>query len=181
MLAAVKSRRKREGQMRTTYKPISAIFALALLAAPAVAQQLAKSGTYTGKFGGEGAGDPYEIGKGHVFFVGHFNFVLFNDVAGGFLDKTFWTCPGVNDIVNGVQVAAPTRGYCIATDKDGDKLFGSWQVTKVTGPGAGEATLQYIGGTGKYSGIQGHWTHRYAFIGNTSAFSAVVQGEWRLP
>jgi hypothetical protein len=167
--------------MRTSYKLISAIFTVALLSAPAAAQPIAKSGTFTGKFSGEGAGDPYEIGKGHVFFVGHFNFVLLNDAAGGFLDKTFWTCPGVNDVVNGVQDAAQTKGYCIATDKEGDKLFSSWQVTKVTGPGAGEGKFQYIGGTGKYSGIQGNVSYGYAFIGKTPAFSAVVQGDWRLP
>jgi hypothetical protein len=165
--------------MRAAYKLISATLAIALLAAPAAAQPLAKSGTFTGKFAGEGAGQGYEIGKGHVFFVGKFDLVMLNDVDGGFLDKTQWTCPGVNDVVNGVQAAA--QGYCIATDKDGDKLFGSWQVTKATGPGTGEAALQFIGGTGKYSGIQGHWTHRYALIGNTPAFSAVLQGEWRLP
>jgi hypothetical protein len=165
--------------MRAIYQLISTIFALALLAAPAAPQQLAKSGTYTGKSGGEGAGQGYEIGKGHVFFVGHFNFVLFNDVAGGFLDKTQWTCPGVNDIVGGISAAA--QGYCIVADKDGDKLFGPWRETKGTGPGTGEGTVQWIGGTGKYSGIQGHNTYSYAFIGNTPAFSIVWQGDWRLP
>ncbi len=163
--------------MQTTYKLVSAIFTLALLAAPAAAQPLAKSGTFTGKSGGEGGGQAYEIGTGHVFFVGKFDFVFLNDAAGGFLDKTQWTCPGVNDIVNGLQVAATTRGYCIATDKDGDKLFGSWTVTKVTGPGAGEGKVQYIGGTGKYSGIQGNMTYDYAFIGKTPAFSIDWKGE----
>jgi hypothetical protein len=124
-----KSRRKREGQMRASYKLISALFAIALLAAPAQAQ---KSGTYTGKWGFQGVGQTYEIGKGHVFFVGMFHGVFFNDVAGGFLDKTEWTCPGVNDIVDGVSVAA--HGYCVATDKDGDKVFVQWQEVKGTDP-----------------------------------------------
>ena len=31
------------------------------------------------------------------------------------------TCPGVNDIVNGVTASA--NGYCVGTDKDGDKVF----------------------------------------------------------
>ena len=160
---------------------VAAIALFGLLAPPAAAQPLAKSGTFAGKSGGEGGGQPYDIGKDHVFFVGKFDFVFFNDVGGGFLDKTQWTCPGVNDIVNGLQVAATTRGYCTATDKDGDKLFGSWQVTKVTGPGAGEGKVQYIGGIGKYSGIQGNMTYIYAFIGKTPAFFIDWKGEWRLP
>ena len=164
--------------MRASYKLISALFAVALLAAPAAAQPLAKSGTYTGKFGPQAVGEMYDIGKGHVFFVGKFHGVFFNDVAGGFIDKTEVTCPGVNDIVNGVTAAA--NGHCVITDKDGDKAFLSWQ-GKGTAPGSGEGPFQWTGGTGKYSGIQGNNTFRYTGIGNTTAFSVVWQGDWRLP
>jgi hypothetical protein len=176
MPAVGKSRRKREGRMRTTYKLISAIFAVALLSTPAAAQ---KSGTYSGKWGVEGVGQTYEIEKGHVFFLGKFLAVFFNDVAGGFLDKTEWTCPGFNDIVNGVSAAAD--GYCIGTDKDGDKVFFHWQ-SKGTGLGAGRGTLQYAGGTGKFSGIQGNGAWHYNFIGNTTgAVTVLDSSEWRLP
>jgi hypothetical protein len=164
--------------MRTSYKLISAIFAVALLNTPAAAQTLAKSGTYTGKAGGKAVGDIYEIGKGHAFFVGKYDLVIFNDVAGGFLDKTEWTCPGVSDIVGGITTQA--GGYCVGTDKDGDKLFSSWQ-GKGTGPGSGEGTFDWTGGTGKYAGIQGHNTYRGGGIGNTMGFANVVAGEWRLP
>jgi hypothetical protein len=161
--------------MRASYKLVSAIFAVALLSAPAAAQ---KSGTYTGKFGPEAVGQTYEVGKGHVFFVGMFHGVFFNDVAGGFLDKTEATCPGANDLANGVSLAA--HGYCVFTDKDGDKAFFSWQ-GKGTGPGLYAGTFEWTGGTGKYTGLQGHNTWSGNSIGNTTAFSAVWQGEWRLP
>ena len=164
--------------MTASYKLISALFAIALLGAPAMAQQPAKSGTYTGKWGPHAVGQTYEVGKGHVFFVGTFYSVFFNDVAGGFLDKTEGTCPGVNDLVNGVSVAA--NGYCVMTDKDGDKAFFSWQ-GKGTGPGSYAGTFEWTGGTGKYSGIQGHNTWRGNGIGNTMAASIVWEGEWRLP
>jgi hypothetical protein len=163
--------------MRTSYKLISAIFALALLSTPAAAQ---KTGTYTGKSGVYGVGQTYEIEKGHVFFVGMFHGVFYNDVAGGFLDKTEWTCPGVNDIVNGVSAAA--HGYCVVTDKDGDKAFLSWREVKGTGPGTGNNTFEFTGGTGKYTGLQGHNTLHYTALGNTAAYLTVVDsGEWRLP
>ena len=163
--------------MRASYKLISTIFAVALLSAPAAAQ---KTGTYTGKWGFQGVGQTYEIGKGHVFFVGMFHGVFFNDVAGGFLDKTEWTCPGVNDIVDGVSASA--HGYCIATDKDGDKVFVQWQEVKGTGPGAGTGTNQLTGGTGKFSGVQGHSAWHYNGIGNTTGYVTVLDsGDWRLP
>ena len=166
--------------MRALYKLVSAIFALALLGAPAAAQP-AKSGKYIGKAAFHlpgGVEQTYELEKGHVFVLGPAHGVFLNDVAGGFIDKTEVTCPGVNDIVNGVTAAA--NGHCVITDKDGDKAFLSWQ-GKGTAPGSGEGPFQWTGGTGKYSGIQGNNTFRYTGIGNTTAFSVVWQGDWRLP
>jgi hypothetical protein len=167
--------------MRTSYKLISALFAVALLAAPAAAQQSGKSGKYTGKFGGEAAGQAYELEKGHVFWVGMYHGVFFNDVAGGFLDKTEVTCPATSDSVNGVDTAA--RGYCIVTDKDGDKAFLVWQ-GKGTGAGSADAgTFQWTGGTGKFAGLQGNNTFGNGVfpISKTSGGWTIWEGEWRLP
>jgi hypothetical protein len=125
-----------------------------------------------------GVGQTYKISNNHVFFVGMFHGVFFNDAAGGFIDKTEWTCPGVNDIVNRLYTAL--HGYCVGTDKDGDEAVFVWQ-GKGTIPGSGEGTSQWTGGTGKFSGIEGQNTFRYSGIGNTTGFSAVWQGEWRLP
>ena len=83
--------------------------------------QLAKQGKYRGMFSSWSAGATHEIEQGHVFFVGTFSGVFFNDVANSFLDKSAVTCPGVNDIVHGLSMA--NHGYCIITDKDGDKAF----------------------------------------------------------
>ena len=141
-------------------------------------QLLPKSGKYTGKFGGEGSGSTYELEKGHVFLVGMIHGVFFNDVADGFLDKTEVTCPQVLDIVDGVIAAE--HGYCVMTDKDGDKAFLVWQ-GKDTSPGVGGGTFQWTGGTGKFLGIQGNNTYRGAGIGKTMAAAVAWEGEWRLP
>jgi hypothetical protein len=174
--------RKREGKMQEIHKLKSVIFAVAigaLLGAPAVAQQSAKSGTFSGKWGGQSTGQAYELDKGHVFFLGAYNPVFFNDTPGGFLDRTAWTCALVSDSVNGVHVA--DHGYCIATDKDGDKAFAVFQ-SKGTAPGSGAGTGQFTGGTGKFSGLQGQYPFRFTLIGNTPASWVVAEGgEWRLP
>jgi hypothetical protein len=89
--------------MRTTYKLISAMFALALLSVPAAAQQSAKSGKYKGTAAFHlpgGVEQTYELEKGHVFILGPAHGVFLNDVAGGFIDKTEVVCPRVLDIVN---------------------------------------------------------------------------------
>jgi hypothetical protein len=168
--------------MQAVHKLISVIFAVAigaLLAPPATAQQSAKSGTFTGKWGGQSTGQAYDLDKGHVFFVGVYSPVFFNDAPGGFLDKTTWACPLVSDSVNGIHVA--DHGYCIATDKDGDKAFAIWQ-SKGAAPGSGAGAGKFTGGTGKYAGLQGQYNFRFTGIGNTPAAWVVADGgEWRLP
>jgi hypothetical protein len=167
----------RTGILARVFATFMAVAVVTVLGATAEAQQLQKSGKYTGKFGNQAVGQTYELEKGHVFFVGMFYGVFFNDVADGFLDKTDVTCPGVNDVVGGV--AAANHGYCIMTDKDGDKAFLVWQ-GKGSGPGSNGGTFQWTGGTGKFLGIQGNNTWRGAFIANMGG-AVVWEGEWRLP
>jgi hypothetical protein len=110
------------------------------------------------------------VRKKSPVFLGKLQGVFFNDVAGGFLDRTQWACA--------VSVAA--HGYCVGADKDGDRVFTVCR-GKDNAPGSIAGTTQYTGGTGKYAGLQGHNTFRGARIGDTMAFSADWQGEWRLP
>ena len=166
--------------MKTSQKLISAIFALALMAAPAAGQQPAKSGKYMGKLAGHLPGSveqTYELEKDHVFVLGPFHGVFLNDVADGFLDKTEVVCPRALDIVGGKIVSG--HGYCIMTDKDGDKAFLVWEVNDPTGKGGGN--FKWTGGTGKYTGLQGNNAFHGAGIGKTGAGLIVWEGDWRLP
>jgi len=80
--------------------------------------------------------------------------------------------------VNGLSIA--NHGYCIVTDKDGDKAFLVWK-GQDTSPNVGGGSQEWTGGTGKYTGIKGKGTYRYAGIGPTSAYSVVWEWEWQLP
>ena len=140
--------------------------------------QMPKQGKYRGMFSAWSAGTTHEIEQGHVFFVGAFSGVFFNDVANGFIDKSAVTCPGVFDIVN--ELAIANHGYCTLTDKDGDKAFLIWK-GQDTSPNVGGGDFQWTGGTGKYSGIKGNNTYQYTGIGTTPAYSIVWEGEWQLP
>ena len=140
--------------------------------------QLPKQGRFRGNFGVQAVGTANQLDEGHVFFVGAFSGVFFNDVANGFIDKSSVVCPGVNDIVNGTSIG--NHGYCIVTDKDGDKAFLVWK-GQDTSPNAGGGDQEWIGGTGKYRGIKGKSTYRYTGIGTTPAFAVVWEGEWQIP
>jgi hypothetical protein len=164
--------------MRLTWIAVAVV---SLLATTAQAQQLPKSGKYTGKYASHlaGGGQTYELEKGHVFFLGASHGVFFNDVADGFLDKTEVTCALVVDTVDGIANAG--HGYCIVIDKDGDKAFLVHQAEKGSAPGRIDGTFQWTGGTGKYTGIQGNNTYHVTQIGKNPASSIVWEGEWRLP
>ena len=170
--------------MKTSRKLVLAIFAVAiggLLGVPTEAQQPAKSGKYTGKFTAHGVASvaqTYELEKGHVFILGQNHGVFLNDVADGFLDKTEVTCPLVLDIAGGLITAG--HGYCIMTDKDGDKAILAWE-GRETAPGTGGGTFKWTGGTGQYSCLQGNNNYRFTGIGKTAALTAVFEGDWRLP
>jgi len=116
--------------------------------------QMAKQGTYTARFGWSAIGKTIELEKDHMIFVGEYSGVVFNDAGSGFMHGTSWVCPGLNDFVHGLSTAA--QGYCVATDKDGDKAFVTWKGHKATEPNKGGGEFQWTGGTGKYTGITGN-------------------------
>jgi hypothetical protein len=158
-----------------------AVAVVGLVGTTADAQQLPKSGKFTGKYASHlvpEVAQTFELEKGHVFVLTKSQGVFFNDVADGFLDKSEVICAIANDVVDGVS--ADIRGHCIVTDKDGDKVFTAYQ-GKGTAPGIIAGDNHWTGGTGKFAGIQGNNTFRVTQIGKTSASWIVWEGEWRLP
>ena len=160
---------------------LALLISTAVLGGTAEAQQLPKSGKYTGKYASHlvpEVAQTFELEKGHAFVLTKSHGVFFNDVADGFLDKSEVTCAIANDVVDGVSAAV--QGHCIVTDKDGDKIFSAYQ-GKGTAPGIIAGENQWTGGTGKFSGIQGNNTFRVTAIGKNPASWIVWEGEWRLP
>ena len=158
-----------------------AVAVVGLFAATAEAQQLPKSGKFTGKFAAHlvpEVAQTFELEKGHVFVLTKAHGVFFNDVADGILDKSEVTCAIANDVVDGVSAAI--NGHCIVTDKDGDKVFSVYQ-GKGTAPGIIGGDNRWTGGTGKFTGIQGNNTFRVTDIGKNPAAWVVWEGEWQLP
>ena len=150
---------------------------VALLAVPSAGDaQLAREGTFAGKFGWTSGGTPHEM-EGRTFFVGSFSGPFFNDAGSGFLHHSAWVCPGTNDIVGGVVAAG--GGYCTMTDADGDRVFSSW-TAKGTEPGRVSGEFRFTGGTGKYRGITGSGTFESFFIGMTMQGYTTTRGSWRL-
>ena len=103
-----------------------------------------------------------------------FSGTFFNEAGQGFLHGTSWVCPGVNDLTNGASTAS--QGYCVVTDKEGDKAFLVWKGGK-----GFEGTYQWTGGTGKYTGLKGNNTFRGVPLPPTAQGYGLLKGEWQLP
>jgi hypothetical protein len=152
------------------------------LAEPAKAQEtgknpLPKQGKYTGKYGWHYTGTPHEIEKGHVFIHDIYEGTFFNDAGEGFLHESSVVCPATTDLIEGKGTA---QGYCIFTDKDGEKAFITWK-GKIDPETGFNGDFQWTGGTGKYTGIQGNNTFRAILIGPTKQGRGIFEGEWKLP
>ena len=79
------------------------------------------------------------------------------------------------------DIGLSANGYCVVTDRDGDKLFLTWEGGNDTKAGEGKGTAQYTGGTGKYAGIKGKYTYNYVAILPGAEGYARINGEWQLP
>lgn len=165
--------------MKSGVAAIAASFTLAtivVLTSVGTAQELPKAGTGTIHSGWKGTGTVTEVADKHVYWVGTWSAVSFNDEGRGFLHRMAWTCPAVSDINNSL---ASMRGLCVLTDAQGDKIHGSWF-------NAGSLDKELVGrfemttGTGKYAGIKGGWEIACSVITVDSA-SCRQKYTYRLP
>ena len=155
-------------------------FALASLLPNQDAQaQLAKNGTYTGKYVfSENVLKAREVEKDRIFLLSENLGIFLNDAGEGFLHATSAICQ-VFGVVKAGRFTG--NGSCVFTDKDGHKAFSLWSCTPM--PGADCAgTSEWAGGTGKYQGLKGKNTFvSYPAIGGTTEAIVDWKGEWRLP
>ena len=138
---------------------------------------LAKQGTYTGLFGWNLSSAAHELEEGHVVTQDSYDGTFFNDDGDGFLHETSWVCPGTTDTVNGKGTAG---GHCLITDKDNDKVFGTWKGT-IDQEAGFNGNYQMTGGTGKYAGISVDGSFRATTIGDTPQGLGLMKGDWKLP
>lgn len=156
-------------------KLMAVVVAFALGTGVTFAQGVAKKGTVKGTFAWYAVGKLHEMEQGHLLFTGEFGGVFLSETPGGMLDRAAVTCPGINDVyLDGRESYA--YGACVITDKDGDKIFVSWnnRGAPLTRPN-GES--RWTGGTGKYAGIKGTGRFDTTVLAPTSSGFSV----WNMP
>ena len=150
-----------------------------LMPAVGSAEQLAKHGSYTGKLVWFEKGTIMPVEKDYFFKEAPQQGLFLNAAGGGFLHSAVFTC-GSQGYVQNDQFSF--SGYCIATDKEGDKAVFKWACAR--GGDRCVGGFDWVSGTGKYSGIRGHSQFDAGQIaeGPLGAIGdSNLKGEWNLP
>ena len=160
-----------------------AIFGCCLLFAAACdaanAQKLPKSGSINFHTGwGKATGTDIEVGNKRYQGAGVLTGVTFNDTGSGPLHQGPATCSYIYFAVEG---HGKSKVYCAWSDADGDKIFTESNNATGTPDGWASGVNEIIGGTGKYTGIQGKgpWKTRYPSRNGESW--SMQQLDYRLP
>jgi hypothetical protein len=155
-----------------------AVVALMIMLGTHAEAQLAKQGTYAGKFGWHSMGDTTTLpDEGSSYWIGQFNGAFFNEAGSGFLHNTSVICPASASIVDGANFY---MGTCLITDQDGDNIVLTWNCS-FNAEGACPGQFDWVHGTGKYTGITGKNTFTGFTIHKGPQGYSDWNGEWRLP
>lgn len=139
----------------------------------------AGQGTTIGVATFQAKGEVKEYKPGVVVWSGNFVGVSVADSRRGPLHNSGWECTGESVLQEGK--AYKSGGFCLVTDPDGDAINLLWERMDVPGaasPGNNKGT--YLSGTGKYAGIQGHYTITCRLIG-ALAICNLTGGEYKIP
>jgi len=162
------------------HKAVQSLAALALVLAVGItaeAQQLPKQGTYTSTFGWHVVPKVYEGDKDRTVVAAEYTGLNLTDGGQPFLHQAAVVCPALAEVTKGV---GKNQGYCIATDRDGDKAFLVFKCTAQPGARC-EGDFQWTGGTGKYVGLRGNNSFNGGPIPKTMSGYSAWKGEWQLP
>ena len=148
---------------------------LAFSVSGANAQQLPAEGKFSITYTSLNAAPvkPIAIGKDQEMTVSSAMMTAANDSGGGLLHNLTGRCL-MSVLTDRASKTIDQHGYCTYTDADGDQVFEKVDINKqALGPvivGKGE----WIGGTGKYAGLQGVFEIRHNPL--KSPTEGVVQG-----
>ena len=106
-------------------------------------EEMAKEGTDSGTGFAHGTWNSFPLEKGTAFMTWESKGVSLSDSGEGPFHNMSINCAGINLWVKGVKTV---MGYCTEIAPDGDKIL--YQLLQ-------NGKYKYIGGTGKFAGIEG--------------------------
>ena len=138
--------------MKNVFIIIILILFLLVTAGNIFCEEMAKEGMDSGHSIAVGTWKAFPLEEGTFFSTWEQKGVYLNDSAEHPIHNISQNCAGTAIYVKGVGTI---MGYCIGIAPNGDKIF--FQVTQEDqklGPGPQKGKYKYIGGTGKFAGIE---------------------------
>lgn len=126
---------------------------LVILAALGSAQaQIPKEGSSSYIIGYSGTYKTVAMGQERIQITYEVLGVIVSDASDCILQNASLRCIGSYHVIKGAY--EDDSGFCVCTRPDGDQLFTSYKASGRLGA-VGKGTVTYVGGTGKFIGIQG--------------------------
>jgi hypothetical protein len=155
--------------MKTTHQIFSA-FAILAAASAGAAQNVPPEGAISVSFTSTAVSipKPMPIGGGKEFTVLNQAMTAINDAGNPVMNNMGGRCQ-YSRLVDTVAKTFELHGFCAYADADGDQIFEQFDFLPGT-PGRGK----YVGGTGKFEGLQGDLEISVASVKGT--FDGITQG-----
>jgi len=145
---------------------------LVVLAALGSAQaQIPKEGSSSYIIGYSGTYKTVAMGQERIQITYEVLGVIVSDASDCILQNASLRCIGSYHVIKGAY--EDDSGFCVCTRPDGDQLFTSYKASGRLGA-VGKGTVTYVGGTGKFIGIQG--SGEFTRIGVRPAAEGTLQG-----
>ena len=160
---------------RLVYLCATVIGISALWTGIAVGADLPKSGSFTVHSGWKSIGEVTKLSDDHVYGVGSFWGVTYNDAGSGPLHSGPVVCPYTLEMIKG---GGTSHGSCAWGD-EGNRIFTNFSGSLLSGELSG--MNQITGGTGKFTGIQGKAPFQCTALNGSGQWACKQQCEYRLP
>jgi hypothetical protein len=110
---------------------------------------------------------------GHSILYAEVDGLNLDQSGGKFSDKARYQAIWISD-----SSGMGSGGYKIFTEADGSKVFAKYEDTEQTGP-VTKGKFEFIGGTGKYTGIKGDGAYTFTTGTDTVAWD-VLEGQYEM-
>jgi len=151
---------------------LALLSSLVILAAFGSAQaQIAKEGSSSYIIGYSGTYKTVAMGQERIQITYEVLGLIVSDASDCILQNASLRCIGSYHVIKGAY--EDDSGFCVCTRPDGDQLFTSYKASGRLGA-VGKGTVTYVGGTGKFIGIQG--SGEFTRIGVRPAAEGTLQG-----
>jgi len=109
----------------------------------------------------------------HTLSVTEYDGVVFNGDGKPFLDKARY------QVVDFTDAGTSSIGYKTFTEEDGSKVFAKYTLKEAKLPHL-RGVFEFIGGTGKYTGITGNGEYHVVLVSDTALWDE-LRGQYKIP